>query len=116
MRKKLLTKLKHEKEACRRVKQEQETQQEYKGTVQACRIRIRKAKPHLEVNLARDVKGNKGFHKYSSSKKTIRENDGSLLNGAENLVTKDMQKIELLSVLFTLVFAGKVCLEESQGL
>lgn len=57
-------------EAYGRVKQGQETQQEYKGTVQACRIRIRKANPHLEVNLARDVKGNKkGFHKYSSSKK-----------------------------------------------
>lgn len=69
------------------------------------------------MNLARDVKGNKkGFPKYSSSKKTIRENDGTLLNEAENLVTKDMQKIELLNVLFTLVFAGKICLEESEGL
>lgn len=45
MRKKLLTKLKHEKEAYRRVKQGQETQEEYKGTVQACRSRIRKASP-----------------------------------------------------------------------
>lgn len=110
MRKKHMKKLKREKEAYRRVKREQENQKKYKGTVQVCRCKIRKAKPPLEINLARDVKGNKkGFHKCS------RENGGSLLNGAGNLVTKDMQKTQLLNVLFALVFASKICLQESQG-
>jgi len=59
--------------------------------------------------MVRGVKGTKKcFHKYSSSKKTTRGNDGSLLYGAGKLRIKDMQKIELLNVLFALVFTGKV--------
>lgn len=43
---------------------------------------VRKVKVDMEVNLARDVKGNKkGFYKYINSKRKTRENLGLLLNG-----------------------------------
>lgn len=57
---------------------------------------VRKAKAHLELNLARDVKGNKkGFYSYIDDKKKSRENFGLLLNGAQ-----DMEKAEVLNALF----------------
>jgi len=63
----LLAKLKHEKEVCQRWKQGQVTWGEYSNAV---RDVVREAKPHLELNLLRDVKGNKkGFYKYISSKR-----------------------------------------------
>ena len=50
--------------------------------VKACRDATRKAKVHLELNLARDVNDNKkSFFKYISSKwKTWEDNVGLLLN------------------------------------
>jgi len=43
--------------------------EEYRNVVRACRDARRKAKVHLELNLARDVKDNKkGFFNYISSK------------------------------------------------
>lgn len=64
------------------------TQEECRDTVQVCRDGVRKAKAHLELKLARDVKGNiKGFSRYVSSKMKTRENVGLLLNGAGNLMT-----------------------------
>ena len=57
------------------------TQQECRATVQSCRGRIRKAKAKVELNLSRNVKGNKqGFYKYVNIKKMTRENVGPLLN------------------------------------
>jgi len=45
--------------------------------VRACREAMRKAKVHLESNLARNVKDNKkGFFKYISSKRKARDNVG----------------------------------------
>ncbi|KAK4806898.1 hypothetical protein QYF61_012619 [Mycteria americana] len=58
----LLAKLKHKKEAYRGSKQGRVTWEEYRNIVQASRDEVRKAKAHLELNLANDVKGNKkGF-------------------------------------------------------
>jgi len=43
--------------------------EEYRNVVRACRDATRKAKAHLELNLARDVRNNKkGFFNYISSK------------------------------------------------
>ncbi|GAB0204020.1 mitochondrial enolase superfamily member 1 [Grus japonensis] len=54
---------------------------------------VRKAKANLELNLVRGVKDNeKGFYKYINSKRKTRENMGQLLNGAGELVTRDMEK------------------------
>ncbi|KAK4825453.1 hypothetical protein QYF61_027608 [Mycteria americana] len=62
---------------------------------QEVRDAVRKAKAQL--NLARDVKGDKkGFCKYLSGKRKTRKNVGSLLNGAGDLVTQDMEKAEVL--------------------
>lgn len=62
MNKKLLAKLKHKKGVYRRWKQGQVTWEEYRGTVRACKGVFMKAKAHLELNLASDVKSNKkGF-------------------------------------------------------
>lgn len=58
------------------------TQKEYRGASQSCTDGVRKVKVDMEVNLARDVKGNKkGFYKYINSKRKTRENLGLLLNG-----------------------------------
>ncbi|CAM5087143.1 unnamed protein product [Natator depressus] len=69
---------------------------------------IRKAKAQLELQRARDVKGNKkGFYRYVSNKKKIRESVGPLLNGGGNLVTDDVEKAEVLNAFFASVFIDK---------
>ncbi|KAK4814215.1 hypothetical protein QYF61_012554 [Mycteria americana] len=69
-----------------------------------------KAKAHLELKLARDVKGNKkGFCKCIS-----REDVDQLLNGAVGLVTEDTEKAKVLSVLFGSVSTSKTSLQQSQ--
>jgi len=51
-------------------KEGQATWEEYRNVVRACRDATRKAKAHLELKLARDVKNNKrGFLNYISIKK-----------------------------------------------
>ncbi|GAB0207699.1 mitochondrial enolase superfamily member 1 [Grus japonensis] len=77
----------------------------------------RKAKAHLELNLARDVKDNKkGFFKYISSKRKTRENVGPLLNEVGALVTEDTEKAELLNAFFASVFTAKASPQETQTL
>jgi len=51
-------------------KEGQATWEEYRNVVRACRDATRKAKAHLELKLARDVKNNKkGFFNYISSQR-----------------------------------------------
>ncbi|KAK4815974.1 hypothetical protein QYF61_010842 [Mycteria americana] len=58
-------------------------------------MRLGKPKPNL--NLVRDRKGNKkGFYKYIGDKRKARENMGTVLNRAGELVTQDMEKGEVL--------------------
>ena len=68
------------------------TREEYKNIARVCRNEIRKAKAQLELQLVRDVKGNKGLYKYISSKRRIRKSVGPLLNGGGNLVTENAEK------------------------
>lgn len=90
MKKELLTKLGHKKKVYTSWKQGQVTQEEYRDTVQLCRDGAKKAKAHLELNLARDVKGNKkGFYKYISHNRKTRENMVPQLNGAGPLLVED---------------------------
>lgn len=66
-----------------------------------------KDKAHQELNLARDMKGNrKGFCKCIT-----KENEG-LLNEEVDLVTEDTEKAKVLSDLFVLVSTGKTNLQE----
>ena len=48
--------------------------EENRESIQTCRDEIRKAKVHMEGNLARDVKKNKkGFYRYTGQKRQITE-------------------------------------------
>jgi len=73
----------------------------------------RKAKIHLELKLARDVKEKKkSFFKYISSKRKARDNVGPLLNEVSVLVTEDAEKAELRNAFFASVFSD---VADSQG-
>jgi len=81
MRKKILAELMWKRKVHGMWKEGQATWEEYRNVVRACRDATRKAKAHLELNLARDVKNNKkGFFNYISSKRKTRDNVGLLLN------------------------------------
>ncbi|CAM5122730.1 unnamed protein product [Eretmochelys imbricata] len=85
------------------------TREEYKNIARACRNDIRRAKSHLELQLARDVKSNKkGFFRYVGNKKKAKENVGPLLNEGGNLVTEDVEKANELNAFFASVFTNKV--------
>ena len=67
MNKELLAKLKHKKEAYRGWKQGQAAWEEDREIVRAARDQVREAKALMELNLARDVKGNNiGLSHYPS--------------------------------------------------
>lgn len=54
------------------------TQEKYRVAVLSCRHRVGKVKADLELNLARDVNGNKRwFCKYINRKRKIREKMGT---------------------------------------
>ncbi|KFW11307.1 hypothetical protein N327_10870, partial [Fulmarus glacialis] len=107
MNKDLLDKLKHKKEVCRGWKQEQVAWEGNREIVRAARDQIRKAKAPIELNLARDVKGNKKrFHRYIGDNRKTRENVGPLRNEMGDLVTQDMEKAEVLKDFFASVFTG----------
>jgi len=77
---------------------------------------MRKAKAHLELNLARDVKNNKqGFFNYINSKRKSRDNVGPLLNEVGVLVMEDAEDAELLNAFFASVFSAKAGRQESQA-
>jgi len=94
----------------------EDTWEEYRNVVRACRDAKRKARAHLELKMARDVKNNKkGFFNYISSKRKARDNVGPLLNEAGVLVTEDAEKTELLNAFFASVFIAKEGPQESQA-
>lgn len=70
----------------------------------------------MELNQTRDMKANKkGTYGYISSKRKIRENTGPLLNEAGHLVTKDMEKAEVLNASFTSACTSKINFQQSQA-
>lgn len=67
-----------------------------------------KARAQLELNVAKDVKDNKkGICKYINNRRKRKDNMGLLLNEGGTLVTKDVEKAELLNATFAMVFTGK---------
>ena len=95
--KELLDNLKHKNEAYRGWKQGQ-----------VARYQIRKAKALTELNLARDVKGNKKiYYQHVSDKRKTRENVGPLQKETGDQVTQDMEKAEVLNDFFASVFTSK---------
>ncbi|KFZ57322.1 hypothetical protein N321_09184, partial [Antrostomus carolinensis] len=105
MSKELMEKLKGKREVYEMWKKGLATWEEYRNAVRACRDATRKAKAHLELNLAKDVKDNKkDFFKYINNKRQTRGNVGSLLNEVGALVTGDVEKAKILNAFFTSVF------------
>jgi len=108
MSEELLEKLTWKRKVYGMWKKGQATWEEYRNIVRVCRDAARKAKVHLELNLARDVKDNKkDLFKYISSKQMTRENVGSLLSEVGALVMDDTEKAELLNAFFASVFTAK---------
>ncbi|GAB0199978.1 hypothetical protein GRJ2_002463200 [Grus japonensis] len=113
MNKELLGKVKHKKEAYRGWKQGQVAWEKYRETVRAARDEVRKTKALIELNVAKDVKGNKkSFYRYVRDKRRTRENVGPLRNETGDLITQDMEKAEVLNDFFASVFTGK-CLSHT---
>ena len=93
----------HKNEAYRGWKQGHVAWEEYREIVQAARDQVRKAKALTELNLARDIKGNKkSFYRYVGDKRKTRENVGPLCKEMGDLVTLDMEKAEVLNDFFCL--------------
>ncbi|KFV16061.1 hypothetical protein N340_10026, partial [Tauraco erythrolophus] len=108
MNKELLDQLGHKKKAYRGWKQGQVAWEEYREIVRATRDQVRKAKALIELNLARDIKGNKkNFYGYVSDKKRSREDVSPLRKETGDLATQDMEKAEVLNDFFASVFTGK---------
>ncbi|GAB0177945.1 mitochondrial enolase superfamily member 1 [Grus japonensis] len=62
----------------------------------------------IELNLARDIKGNKkSFYRYVSDKRKMMENVGLLWKETGDLVTQYMEKAEVVNEFFVLVFTSK---------
>ena len=69
---------------------------------------VGKAKGLTELNLARDVKGNKkSFYRYIGDKRKTRKNVDPLRKETGDLVTRDMEKAEVLNDFFASVFTSK---------
>ncbi|KAK4828056.1 hypothetical protein QYF61_023116 [Mycteria americana] len=82
------------------------TQAECRDTVRACRDRAKKSKAHLELNLARDAKGNKkGFCGYIRSQ---RKKCGPAPESGRRPGDQDIEKVKVLNAFFTSVFTGEV--------
>jgi len=108
MNKELLGKLKQKKEAYRGWKQGQGAWEEYRAIVRAARDQVRKTKALIELNLARDINGNKkSFYRYTSDKRKTRENVGPLWKETGDLVTQEVEKAEVLSDVFASIFIRK---------
>ncbi|KFV19528.1 hypothetical protein N340_02998, partial [Tauraco erythrolophus] len=108
MNKELLDQLGHKKKAYRGWKQGQVAWEEHRAIVRATRDQVRKAKVLIELNLARDIKGNKkNFYRYVSDKKRSREDVGPLWKETGDLATRDMEKAEVPNDFFASVFTGK---------
>ncbi|PKU35817.1 hypothetical protein llap_9497 [Limosa lapponica baueri] len=88
---------KQKKEAYRGWKQGQLDWEEYRETIRVVRNQIRQAKAHIELNLARDIKGNKKNYRYVRDKGKTREDVGPLQKEMGDLITQDMEKAEVLN-------------------
>ncbi|KAK4815948.1 hypothetical protein QYF61_010442 [Mycteria americana] len=100
----------------RQWKQRQVSWEEYKEASHLCRDGVRKAKVRLELNLARDTKDNeKGFYRYVSQKKKVKESVCPVMNTTGKLVTTDDKKADVVNNFFASVFTGNLSSHTSRG-
>ncbi|KFP92756.1 hypothetical protein N329_00492, partial [Haliaeetus albicilla] len=100
-----LVKLKGKKEMHRWWKQGQVSWEEYRDAARLCRDWVRKAK--VELNLVRDAKNNKGFYRYVSQKRKVKESVSSLMSTTGKLVKTDEEKAKVLN-FFASVFTSQL--------
>jgi len=99
----------------RKWKQRQISCKECSDAAWLCRDEVRKAKAHLDFNLARDGKNNnKGFYTYVSQKRKVKENILPLRSKTRKLETVEKEKAEVLNNYFTSVFTGNLSSHTSQ--
>ncbi|KFQ96524.1 hypothetical protein Y956_02301, partial [Nipponia nippon] len=118
MNKQLLDKLKLKKEAYRGWKQWKGlvSWEKYRDTARLCMDGIRKAKAWLELNLVRDAKNNKkGFYRYVSQKRKVKESVPPLMSRSGKLVTTDEEKAEVLNTTFASLFTCNLSPHTSQN-
>ncbi|KFP18135.1 hypothetical protein Z169_02708, partial [Egretta garzetta] len=109
LRQEMLVKLRRKRELHRQWKQGQASWEEYRDTARLCRDGVRKAKVQLELNLARDAKNNKkGFYRYVSQKRMVKESIPPLMSETGKLVTADEEKAEVLNNFFASVFTSNL--------
>ena len=100
--------VKCKKKVYREWKQKRVTWEDHKEVVRAARDQVRKAETQIELNLARDVKGNKkNFYRYISDKRKAGGDVGGLWKGTGDLVMRAVEKAEGLNDDFALAFPGK---------
>ena len=94
----MLVKLRKKRELHRQWKQGLASWEEHREAARLCRDGVRKAKAQLELNLARDAKNNKkGFYRYVSRKKMVKQSVRLLMRQTGKLVTADEEKAEVLN-------------------
>ncbi|KFR08823.1 hypothetical protein N306_10297, partial [Opisthocomus hoazin] len=109
LRQEMLVKLRKKKELHRQWKQGLASWEEYREAARLGRDGVRKVKAQLELNLARDAKNNKkGFYRYVSQKKKVKESVPRLMSKTGKLVTADEEKAEVLNNFFASVFTGNL--------
>lgn len=79
----------------------------YRGAAEQSRNWVRKAKAHLELDLAGDaMKSKKGFYTCTNWKREVQKSISPLVSNTGSLVTMVKEKAAVLSNLFDSVFTG----------
>jgi len=69
----------------------------------------------MELNLTKDAKNNKkGFYRYVSQKKKVKESVAPVMSKTGKLVATDEEKAEVLNNIFASVFNGNLSSHASQ--
>lgn len=80
--------------------------EKYRDSVQIYRDGVRKAKAQVELNLAKDAKNIRGFHRYINQKKKTKETVHPMVIKMGELVTTGMEKADVLNIFFASFFTG----------
>lgn len=91
-----------------RWKRGQDVEEEYRSIYWACRDGSRQSQPHLELELVRSMRANKGISISTSAA------EGELLLSGLGGTVKDTGKTKGLGMSFVSAFPGKVCSWASQ--